>query len=124
VTKFDTTSVKDSASSSVLAMPYPCWLAGTEVNAAIWTVFSQNDLKATKLLVFLALLPRRIHALYSLAKRPVRLSARTPMSTVSLLVIGCPEKLANVMPQKRRKVSTSNPIEGYQLVAIAVQLVL
>ncbi len=46
------------------------------------------------------------------------------MLTVSLSVIICPERLANVMPPKRRKVSTSNPIEGCQLAAIATRLVL
>ncbi len=60
--KFDTASMRDSASSLVTAMPYPCWFAGTEINAAMWTAFSQNDLKAAKSLVLLALLPRRIHA--------------------------------------------------------------
>ncbi len=122
--KFDTALVRDSASLLIVAMSYPCWLAGTEVNAAIWTAFSQSDLKAEKSLVLLALLPCRIHALYSLAKRPVQLSTWTPMSTVSLLAIGCPERLANVMPWKRRKASTSNPIEGCHLAAIAVRLVL
>ncbi len=112
--KFDTASVRDSASLSVAAMPYLCWLAGTEVNAAIWTAFSQNDLKAAKSLVLLASLPRRIHTLYFLAKRPVQLSTRMPMLMVSLLVIGCSERLANVTPRKRRKVSTSNPIEWCQ----------
>ncbi len=119
--KFDTASVRGIVSSLVAAMPYLCWLAGTEVNATIWTAFSQNDLKAAKSLVLLALLPRRIHALYSLAKMLVLLSTWTPMSTVSLLVIGCPERLANVTPRKRREVRTLNPIEGCQPAAIAMQ---
>ncbi len=110
--KFDTASVRDSASSLVAAMSYPCWLTGIEVNAAMWTVFSKNDLKAAKSLVLLASSPRRIHALYSLAKRPVRLSTRMPMSKVSLLVIGCPESLANVTPWNRCEVSTSIPLRG------------
>jgi hypothetical protein len=48
------------------------------------------------------------------------------MLTVSLSVIGWPERLAivKVMPQKRCVVSTSNPIEGYQVAAIAIRLVL
>jgi hypothetical protein len=121
VLKFDTASVRDSVSLLVVAIPYPCWLAGTEVNAVIWTAFYHSDLKAAQLLVLLALSPQRIHALYFLAKRPVRLSTRMPMLTVLLLVIGCPERLANVTPWKRRKVSTSNLIEGCQLAAIAVQ---
>ncbi len=121
--KFDTASMRDSASLSVAAMPYQCWLAGTETNTTIWTAFSQNDSKAAKLLVLLASSLWRIHALYSLAKRPVQLSTRTPMSMVLLSVIGCPERLANVTPQKRCKVSTSNPIEGCQLAAIVVQMV-
>jgi hypothetical protein len=57
VPKFDTASVRDSVFSSFAAMPYLCWLAGTEVNAAIWTAFSQNDLKAAKSLVLLVPLP-------------------------------------------------------------------
>jgi hypothetical protein len=124
MSKFDSASVRDSVSLLVAAMPYPCWLAGTEVNAVICTAFSQNDLKAFKLLVLLASLPQSTHALYYLAKRPVRLSTQTPMSMVLLSVIGCLERLATVMPWKRRNVSTLNPIEGCRLVAIAAQLVL
>jgi hypothetical protein len=77
----------------------------------------------TKSFILLASLPWRIQVLYSLGKRPVRLRTRTPMLTVSLSVIGQPERLAKVMPQKRRKISTANPIEGCQLAAIAIQLV-
>ncbi len=107
----------------VATMPYPCWLAGTAVNAAIWTEISQKVLKEKKSFVLLASLPQRIQVLYSLGKSPVWLRTRTPMSTMSLSVIGWPERLAKVMPQKRRKVSTSNPIEKCQLATIATQLV-
>ncbi len=104
-------------------MPYACWLAGTVVNAAIWIVFSENVLKEAKLFILLALLSRRIHVLYSLGKSPMRLRMRTQMLTVSLFIIGCPERLAKVMPQKKREVSTSNPIEGCRLAANAIQMV-
>ncbi len=43
-----------------------------------------------------------------------------PMLILSLLVMGWPERLAKVTQQKRRKVSTSNPIKGCQLAAIAI----
>ncbi len=46
------------------------------------------------------------------------------VSSGSLLVIGCPERLGNVTKQKRCKVSTSNLIEGCQSAAIAIRLVL
>ncbi len=111
-----------NASSSVAAILYPCWLAGTGVNAAIWTAFTQKVLKETKSFILLASLPQRIHVLYSLGKSPVQLRTRTPMSTVSLSEMGWPERLAKVTPQKRCKVSTS-PTEGCQLEAIAIQLV-
>ncbi len=77
-----------------------------------------------KLFVLLVLSPWRIHVLYSLAKSPLGLRTCTPMLTVSLSIIRCPERLANVTLQKRHKVSTSNPIKRCQLVPIAVQLVL
>ncbi len=119
---FDTASVRDCADalSLIVAMPYPCWLAGTAVNTAVWTVFSQNVLNEMKLFVFLELLPWRIHVLYSLRKSPVWLRTCMPMLLGSLSIIGCPERLANVTLQKRGKVSAPNPIKGCQLAAIAI----
>ena len=73
VPKLETASVRDAVSSSFAnPMPYPCVLAGTAVNAAIWTAFSQKLLNAAKSIALLGSSPRRIHALYSLPNSPVR----------------------------------------------------
>ncbi len=71
--KVNTASVSKCANALLLvaAMPYLCWLAGTAVNAAIWTAFSQKVLKERKSFVLLALLLRRIHNLHSLRKSPM-----------------------------------------------------
>ncbi len=82
-----------NASLLVMAMPYPCWLARTVVNAAIWVAFSQKVFKEMKSFVLLALLPQRVQVLYSLKKSPVQLRMQTPMLTVSLSVIERRERL-------------------------------